>query len=277
MAQSTHRTYNTGQQHYLRFCQHTGLNPIPAREHQFMLFAAYLALRGLKWQSIKTFSAVHHSTCSGALRVAFLMALTHSFNSCYVPSKRQLQRPCSPSYHSSYPSTGLASTSPLPSHRECADDLGGHDHLFLWVPAGRRGVNPTATSFNPSWLLCTGYIALDSHATPTKLFITIKPSKTDPFREGVTITLGKTGLPLCPMTFILPYIARRGAHPGPLFCFREGSFLTRERFVREVRRLLTALHPIPVTVFALVLQLLLGLQTLGRWKSSAYQLYIRIP
>ncbi len=115
--------------------------------------------------------------------MAFLMALTHSFNSCYVPSKRQLQRPCSPSYHSSYPSTGLASTSPLPSHRECADDLGGHDHLFLWVPAGRRGVNPTATSFNPSWLLCTGYIALDSHATPTKLFITIKPSKTDPFRE----------------------------------------------------------------------------------------------
>jgi len=61
--------------------------------------------------------------------------------------------------------------------------------------------------------------------------------------KGVTITLGKTGLPLCPMTFILPYIARRGAHPGPLFCFREGSFLTRERFVREVRRLLTAPTP----------------------------------
>ena len=61
VAQSTHWTYNTGQQHYLRFCQHTGLNPIPATEHQLMLFAAYLALKGLKWQTIKTYlSAVRH-------------------------------------------------------------------------------------------------------------------------------------------------------------------------------------------------------------------------
>ena len=39
VARSTHRTYNSGQQHYLRFCQHTGLQPIPASEDQLMLFA----------------------------------------------------------------------------------------------------------------------------------------------------------------------------------------------------------------------------------------------
>ena len=54
-------------------------------------------------------------------------------------------------------------------------------------------------------------VALDSHTAPTKLFTTIKASKTDPFCQGVAITLGKTGRHLCPMTSILPYIAQWGS------------------------------------------------------------------
>ena len=66
MAQFTQRTYNSGQQHYLWFCQHTSLQPIPASEHQLVLFATFLALKGLKWQTIKTYlSAVCHHLLKG--------------------------------------------------------------------------------------------------------------------------------------------------------------------------------------------------------------------
>lgn len=160
--------------------------------------------------------------------------------------------------------------------------------FFGFLRAGKI-CTPTASSFDPSWHLCVGDLALDSHIAPTKLFLTIKASKTDPFRQGVTITLGKTGHQLCPMTSILPYVAKRGSTPGPLFQFEDGSFLTREKFVAEVKQLLVSagINPSPYSghsfrIGAATTAAHAGMdaaliQTLGRWKSSAYQLYICIP
>ena len=122
-----------------------------------------------------------------------------------------------------------------------------------------------------------------------RLFITIKASKTDPFRTETIIILGKTGQQLCPLTAILLYVAVRGAQDGPLFRFQDGSFLTHDRFVVEVRRLLTAagIDPEPYSGYSFSIGAATTaayagmnatlIQTLGRWKSSAYQLYIRIP
>ena len=82
---------------------------------------------------------------------------------------------------------------------------------------------------------------------------------------------------------ILPYIAQWGSQPGLLFRFGDGSFLTRERFVREVRQLLTSagIDPTPYSghsfrIGAATTAAHAGLdaafiQILGRWKSSAYQ------
>ena len=149
--------------------------------------------------------------------------------------------------------------------------------------------SPTSSSYDPLWHLCEGDIALDSQTAHTKLFITIKALKTDPFCQGVTITLGKTGHQLCPVTSILPYIGQHGSQSGPLFRFKDSSFLTRHRFVREVRRLLTAagIDPAPfsghsfcIGVATTAVQARLNaslIQTLRRWKSLAYQLYIHIP
>ena len=88
---------------------------------------------------------------------------------------------------------------------------------------------------------------------------------------------------------ILPYVAMRGATAGPLFCFHDGSFLTRDKFVIGVWQLLVAagIDPNPYSghsfrIGAATTAAHAGMdaaliQTLGRWKSSAYQLYIRIP
>ena len=67
------------------------------------------------------------------------------------------------------------------------------------------------------------------------LRVRIKASKTDPFRVGVDIFVGKTGNKLCPVTAVLSYMVRRGPSPGPFFRFANGVPLTRPRFVAKVK------------------------------------------
>ena len=45
-------------------------------------------------------------------------------------------------------------------------------------------------------------IALDSKHIPSVIQVTIKQSKTDPFRQGVQLCLGKTDKEICPVNAI---------------------------------------------------------------------------
>ena len=65
--------------------------------------------------------------------------------------------------------------------------------------------------------------------------VRIKQSKTDPFRKGVMVYLGRTGGELCPVAAVSAYLAVRGRAPGPYFGFKGGEPLAREIFVRRVR------------------------------------------
>ena len=70
-------------------------------------------------------------------------------------------------------------------------------------------------------------IALDDKVNPSVIQVTIKQSKKDPFRQGVDIIyLGKMGKDICPSRAIVPYVIIRGAQPGPLFVFSDGSYIT---------------------------------------------------
>ena len=148
---------------------------------------------------------------------------------------------------------------------------------------------PSHNEFDPSTHLAPANVSLDSRETPSRAYIQIKASKTDPFRTGVTIVLGATGRDLCPIAALTPYLALRGPSPGPLFQFQSGSYLTRARFVAEVRQLLS-LAGLLASAYsghsfrngAATTAALAGvedhtIQTLGRWQSSAYLLYIRLP
>ena len=118
-----------------------------------------------------------------------------------------------------------------------------------------------------------------------RIRVCIKASKTDPFRKGVQIFLGH----LCPVAALLAYVAIRGKQPGPLFCFASGAYLTRDRFVQEVRKALSAVgldqskyaghsfHIGPATTAAAVGIEDSTIKTLGRWESAAYQLYVKLP
>ena len=128
---------------------------------------------------------------------------------------------------------------------------------------------------------------VDNIENPRVVSVRIKQSKTYPFRHGLAIVLSRTDLPLCPVAALLAYLVVWGNRDGPIFLFR-GQPLTHPRLVSELRKALalSGLKPekyaghsfrigaattaatcgVPVNV----------IKTLGRWKSQAYQLYVRI-
>lgn len=59
--------------------------------------------------------------------------------------------------------------------------------------------------------LCFDDIQVDNRASPTLIQVQIKASKTDPFRHGVTLHMGATNGPLCPVAAVLSYMVARGS------------------------------------------------------------------
>ena len=87
---------------------------------------------------------------------------------------------------------------------------------FLWV--GEMTV-PSDGAYDTSVHLSFADVAVDNSAAPTVVRLRIKQSKTDPFRQGVDLFLGKTSTDLCPVVALLNYLVTRGGEPGPLFHF----------------------------------------------------------
>ena len=73
-------------------------------------------------------------------------------------------------------------------------------------------------------------VSIDNKDSPQLLRIRIEQSKTDPFRQGVDIYLGRTGEEICPVRGILPYLPQCSSHPGPLFLVQDGRMPTRHLF-----------------------------------------------
>ena len=92
-------------------------------------------------------------------------------------------------------------------------------------------------AFDPSIHLTVRDLQVDAEVNPSSLQVHIKSSKTDPFRQGCFIYLGRGQAPLCPVSTILAYLHRRGPSSGPLSIDTHGQPLTRSRlssFIQSV-------------------------------------------
>ena len=142
--------------------------------------------------------------------------------------------------------------------------------------------------FNPSIHLTLSDKSLDNRHQPQIVHITIKQSKTDPFRQGVTLSLGRTSHEICPVWAIVPFLAAQGNKPGPLFILRNDKMLTRQMFGSALDRILIQLHlnkehfnthsfRIGAATSAKQAGMSdIHIKMLGRWKSDAYQRYVRM-
>ena len=173
-----------------------------------------------------------------------------------------------------------------------------HDNILMWAACClaffgflRCGefTMPAKGAFDVEVHLTPSDLAVDSRHTPSVIQVTIKRSKTDPFRQGVQLYLGRTGTDICPVRAILPYLSRRGPTPGPLFILANKQHLTRERFAARVTATLRAAgvpdkgyttHSFRIGAATTAKEAGISdvhIKMLGRWKSDAYQLYVRTP
>lgn len=143
-------------------------------------------------------------------------------------------------------------------------------------------------SYDPNSHLSYRDLSVDNPQKPRMIAMMLCHSKTDQARRGVKVVMGWTGDDLCPVTTLLSYLAVRGNRPGPLFMHANGKPLTKAQFVAGVRSALTEAK-LPATSYAghsfrigaATTAAAAGVEdsvikTLGRWKSSAYLLYIRM-
>lgn len=148
---------------------------------------------------------------------------------------------------------------------------------------------PNQQSYDASVHLNFSDIATDNSVPPSIIQVKIKASKTDPFRHGTLIHIGRSNNTLCPVSALLSYLSIRGNSPGILFHFQDNTPLTKPHFTAKLRDFLKqagindsqyAGHSFRIgaatTAAAKGVEDSL-IQTLGRWKSSAYLSYVRIP
>ena len=144
-------------------------------------------------------------------------------------------------------------------------------------------------SYDSSVHLSMADVALDSRSSPKTIRIKIKQSKTDPFRQGVHIYLGKTDQDICPVRAISLYLAIRGGTPGPLFMLEDGRLLTRQIFSSAIDTILSeasldkgSFNTHSFRIGAATSAIDAGIpeaqvKMLGRWRSDAYQRYVKTP
>lgn len=152
--------------------------------------------------------------------------------------------------------------------------------FFGFMRAGELTV-PSDNSFDESCHLSFRDVAVDSLTNPKILKVRLKTSKTDPFRVGVDIFVGRTGTQLCPVAAVLAYMTARGPEPGQFFTFADGKSLTRARFVARVREALREAnvdyspysgHSFRIGAATTAARKGISdatIKMLGRWKSSA--------
>ena len=146
-----------------------------------------------------------------------------------------------------------------------------------------------ASDFDPAANLCISDINfVNDFAT-----LTLKQSKTDPFRKGITIQLHKIDSPLCPYIALQKYLQKRKqlrsycTESEPLFVTEDNIVLQRNYFINKVRHILDLCgfdakqysgHSFRIGAGTTAGQEKIEdhmIKTLGRWSSDCYCTYIQ--
>ena len=73
-------------------------------------------------------------------------------------------------------------------------------------------MHPSPKDYDSSAHLSYGDVTFDSKHAPNLAQVNIKASKTDPFRKGVAICIGRTNNDLCPVAALAAYVTIRGSY-----------------------------------------------------------------
>ena len=289
LAPSTRQVYGSAQRQFLNFCSQDipsdlGHPLLPASEQTLMRFCAHLADR-LHHSSIKVYlSAVrslhidygYPDPLSNCLQLQRLLRGIKRHQGSNLPQRQPVTADLMGVLHQSL-------------------DLSNPDNVMLWAACClgffgflRAGEFTTNSSFDPSVDLTPADLQVDSSTNPQSFRVFIKCAKTDPFRRGCFIFLGRGTAPLCPVSALTSYLHLRGPGIVPLFIFQDGRPLSRALLSSFLQTTLQAAgipgkfsgHSFRIGAATTAAQRGVPdhlIKTLGRWSSEAYLLYVHTP
>ena len=293
LASTTKRCYSSGQKHFLNFCAKHQLQPLPPDESTILHFVSQLGLDGLSQATIQNYlGAIRNLLISAGMdhiqlrtpRVELVIRGIRRINSQEKNKKTRL------------PIT--------PRELQLLKEEWGKkpitfDHTMLWAAActGFFGflrcaefTTPSIKSFNAKVNLGLQDVSVQrDKGVVSTVVLHLKVSKTDQFRKGIDVYLTRTGASLCPVSALMAYLILRGPEEGPLFRRENGQPLTRAFLVQEMRAALAAQglddsayagHSFRIGAATTALSVGISdakIKMLGRWDSSAYQAYLRMP
>ena len=291
LAPSTRQSYLSGQRRFIEFCvAHSLLHPsdcpFPVSESTLEMFVAHLA------------SSVSYGTIKSYLCAVRSLQIDLGYGDPLVATPRlehvlrgirralSLKSPIRP--------PRLPVTQNLMLLIRTSLNLADFDHAMFWAAFctawfGFLHVSEFTSppsGFDPAVHLSLNDVAVDCHLHPSAVFLTIKASKTDPFRKGVQLYLPRTDRLLCPVSSLSYFLHHRGNLPGPLFVFSDGTALSRRHVTDRLRSILAAAgvdgnfssHSFRIGAATSASAAGLSdslIRTLGRWSSDAYLVYVR--
>ena len=146
--------------------------------------------------------------------------------------------------------------------------------------------SPRTVTYQPEITLCYHDFKVKENRNNIHIELSIKSSKTDPFRLGTVIRLAANVTELCPVKALLEYVKYHPLKQGPLFTFQNGKFLTRRELGKILQQHLPnscrniSSHSFRIgaaTTAAAAGHPRWLIQSLGRWTSDCFRQYLRIP
>lgn len=296
LASATQRSYSSGQKRFLEFCSKFNLTPIPPSEHTILLFISQLGLDGLSLSTVKSYmSAIRNLMINAGFpshtlytpKVELVIRGIRRVKSSTTSPVLRARLPITPSILLKLKNAWSAHGSPTSA-----------DNRMLWaaVCVGFFGflrcaefTVPATSAYDASQHLSLDDVSANKSNPISTMAIRIKCSKTDQFFKGVSSYFSHTGTALCPVSALLDYLVQRGTQSGPLFLFSNGQPLSRAKLVALVQKALASAgldvskytgHSFRIGAATTALRAGISdakIKMLGRWESSAYQLYLQTP
>ena len=282
LAPRTLVSYNRMFEHYQHFCCVNGCIVLPPNEQTLILYASFLAAH-MSHKGIKAYLCAisHHSVMSDVyVSIPSMLKLKKLIRGIRRHQGSSFTRPLRDPITTAH----LLRIYSYLEHSVMPDQ----DRALFWAAStlaffGLLRVSEYTCPLIADFDETTNLMISDIKFTSNSILVFIKASKNDPFRVGCQLVIGSTPNILCPRSAMLAFVALRGLHYGPLFVYKDGSYLTRARLATFLKNIfhseLINTHSFRIggaTALSLAGFSDSQIQIIGRWRSNSFTRYLRV-
>lgn len=280
VANSTRDIYAAAMSSFQAFCSHDMVLPLPLSESTLIRYCSAVANR-LKYSSIKTYLAgiQFHSTIRGFQQhISGMRQLYYVLRGIRRVQALNAGRPAKKPITFLHLAILFDVVSVQYSRHDAAMLHSAMSLAFFGMMRVSEYTSSHAQTFAPEHTLLVEDVCL----IDSTLHISLKTSKTDPFRVGSVVRLVQTSCRFCPVLAFRTFSYFRGSRLGPLFMYENGSFLTRCKLSAMLQRFFPAAnintHSFRIGGASAASSAGIpdsSIRILGRWSSDAFLRYLR--